>query len=75
MTATPIYHALHGATTSLVLESGGQGAPIWRYWGPRLPDAPGMGGPLAVFRPIASFSLEQPAEFSIFPGFGMGWFG
>ncbi|MFM6854217.1 MAG: alpha-galactosidase, partial [Sphingopyxis sp.] len=51
------------------------GAPIWRYWGPRLPDVPGMGGPLAGFRPIASFSLEQPAEFSIFPGFGMGWFG
>lgn len=67
-------YALHGAQSSLVVELDPTGQPLWRYWGPRLADDFACGGPLAALRPLASFSLEEPAHMGVFPGFGMGWF-
>lgn len=74
MTETARIHALHGKASSLVIECGADGVPVWRHWGSRLPDAVNPGPPLCDMRPLASFSLEQPAPFSLFPGFGAGWF-
>ena len=72
---TPTHHVLHGEAFSVVLEADGPGAPLWRYFGPRLPDAalPGVG--LRQTRPIPSFSLDEDIPLSVFPLFGLGGFG
>ncbi len=63
---------LNGRNCSLVLESAG-GAPIWRYWGPRLVE--GAPPPLiADIRPAASFSLDARPAPDIFPLLGTGIF-
>jgi alpha-galactosidase len=49
-------------------------APLWRYWGPRLPDDTVL-EPLREARPTPSFSLDFDQPLSLFPGFGVGWFG
>jgi alpha-galactosidase len=67
--------ALHGRGMSVVLERRAQAAPLWRYWGPRLPDAFVAGLPLLETRETPSFSLDQTVPFSVFPTFGLGWFG
>lgn len=67
--------ALHGRATSLVIEDRGDGAPLWRYWGPRLADDFAAGPGLLDERPVPSFSLDEPVPFALFPTFGMGWFG
>ena len=66
--------SLHGQTVSLFLELPEREAPLWRYWGLRLPDevAP---PPLRSSRPSPSFSLDFDQPLSIFPGLGVGWFG
>lgn len=66
---------LHGRAASLVLEAAPGEAPLWRYWGPRLPDGAGPAGPLRGSRPVPSFSPEFDQPFSLAPGFGQGWFG
>jgi alpha-galactosidase len=50
-------------------------APLWRYWGPRLPDNVLPPAPLRETRPEPSFSLQFDQPLSVFPGVGMGWFG
>lgn len=65
---------LHGREASAVLERAPGAAPIWRYWGPRLPDALDPGPPLIRTRPPASFTLDQDPPLSVFPTFGVGWF-
>lgn len=72
---TPRYAVLHGRASSLVLECPEAGAPLWRYWGPRLADDLFVGPALADTRPTPSFSLDEPISFSVFPTFGLGWFG
>ncbi len=67
--------ALHGADISVVLECVEQGPPVWRYWGPRLADSFCSGPPLRETRPTPSFSLDETVAFSVFPTFGLGWFG
>jgi alpha-galactosidase len=66
--------ALHGHRSSLVLECPAGHVPLWRYWGPRLGDSFAAGPGLAEARPTPSFALDATVPFSIFPGFGMGWF-
>jgi alpha-galactosidase len=72
---TSEYYVLHGDAFSVVLEADGPGAPLWRYFGPRLPDGvlPGLG--LRETRPIPSFSLDEDMPLSVFPLFGLGGFG
>jgi alpha-galactosidase len=66
--------SLHGKSVSLVLELPDGEAPLWRYWGLRLPDGVTL-PPLRASRPTPSFSLDFDQPLSIFPGLGVGWFG
>ncbi len=66
---------LTGAATSLILELAPGEAPLWRYWGPRLPQGAEPGFSIRDGRPLASFSLDHDQPLSIFPTFGVGWFG
>lgn len=65
---------LHGRNTSLVLEKPEFGVPLWRYWGPRLPDAIETIAPLAASRPLQTFSLDHDQPLSLCPTLGGGWF-
>ena len=64
---------LHGKAVSLILELPEGEAPLWRYWGLRLPDEVAL-EPLRSSRPTPSFSLDFDQPLSIFPGLGVGWF-
>ena len=64
---------LQGTTTSLVLEPQADGAPRWRWWGPRV-DAASLPR-IADARPAASFSLDIDQPLTVVPAFGAGWFG
>lgn len=66
---------LHGRASSLVLEVVPGEAPLWRYWGPRLPDGALPPGALRSDRPTPSFSPEFDQPLSLVPGLGQGWFG
>jgi alpha-galactosidase len=65
---------LHGKAVSLALELPDGEAPLWRYWGARLPDSV-TPPPLRASRPLPSFSLDFDQPLSLFPGLGVGWFG
>ncbi len=66
---------LHGRATSIVLEAPAHEAPLWRYWGPRLPDTAGPEMPLRDSRPLPSFMLDFDQPLTVAPTFGVGWFG
>jgi len=69
-------HALHGRSSSLVIECPpGQAAPIWRYWGPRLPVEGLPPHALAEARYVPPSSLEQELPLALLPTFGIGGFG
>ena len=72
--AGPTLLHLRGATCSAVLETDGVGAPLWRYWGPRLDadSVPAEG--LRARRPTPSFTLDFDQPLTVFPTFGVGWF-
>ena len=73
---TPVeFIVLHGTHSSLVLEHHAGEAPLWRYWGPRLPDGASPGLPLRDTRSLPSFNLDADVPLSVAPGFGVGWFG
>ena len=69
------YLVLHSRRSSLVLEHHADEAPIWRYWGPRLPDGAQPGAPLRDGRPLPSFMLDFDQPLTVVPTFGVGWFG
>ena len=73
--ASARYIALHGRNTSVVLEVHADEAPIWRYWGARLPDASSPGAPLRDTRAPPSFTLDFDQPLTLMPTFGVGWFG
>ena len=66
---------LHSPACSLVLELCPGEAPLWRYWGPRLPGGVTPDGGLRAIRPLPSFSPDFDQPLSLFPGLGLGWFG
>ena len=70
---------LHGRASSLVLEHHAGEAPLWRYWGPRLPNDITTGAapiaPLRSGRPLPSFMLDTDQPLTVAPTFGVGWFG
>lgn len=72
--STTGFVALHGRATSIILETPPSAAPLWRYWGPRLPDGATPPGALRDARPTPSFSLDADQPLSVFPLFGAGWF-
>lgn len=67
--------ALESPGCSAVWELPPGEAPLWRYWGPRLPDGARPSATLRSERPEPSFSLHFDQPLTVFPGFGMGWFG
>lgn len=71
----PNYLVLHGRDSSLVLEACASEAPLWRYWGPRLPDGATPGPALRDTRSLPSFNLDHDQPLTVAPSFGVGWFG
>lgn len=71
----PDWIILHGRGVSAVLECCENEAPLWRYWGPRLPDGVTPGATLRSLRPEPSFSPHFDQPLTVFPGVGVGWFG
>jgi alpha-galactosidase len=71
----PCYAILHSPACTAIWEVSDTEAPLWRYWGPRLPDGVTLGLPLRATRPEPSFSLHFDQPLSLFPGLGLGWFG
>ena len=69
------YVALHSPACSAVWELAPGEAPLWRYWGPRLPEGALPPCALREERPEPSFSLHFDQPLSVLPGSGMGWFG
>ena len=66
---------LHSPGCTAIWEVVPAGAPLWRYWGPRLPDGVTPGSALAATRTMPSFAPDGDCPLSILPGVGMGWFG
>ena len=66
---------LQGRNSSLVIEHHADEAPLWRYWGPRLPEGGGPEAALRQTRPLPSFMLEHDQPLTVVPTFGVGWFG
>ncbi len=69
------YIVLHSLRSTLVLEARFDEAPLWRYWGPRLPDHTLPSMPLRSERPMPSFMLDVDQPLTLVPTFGVGWFG
>jgi hypothetical protein len=69
------YIVLHGRHTTLLLEASADEAPVWRYWGPRLPEGSTPGMPLRETRALPSFTLDADPPLTLAPTFGVGWFG
>ena len=72
---TPDFITLHSPACTAIWEVRPDEAPLWRYWGPRLPDGVVPPAPLRDTRPEPSFSLHFDQPLSVFPTMGMGWFG
>jgi alpha-galactosidase len=69
------YIVLTGSDSCVILELNEGRAPIWRHWGAKLPTDCLPPTPLAASRPRPSFSLDDDIALSVFPTFGVGWFG
>ena len=59
---TSDYHVLHGEAFSVVLEADGAGAPLWRYFGPRLPDGVLPGAVQSLFSCAPLLGAAQQAS-------------
>jgi alpha-galactosidase len=68
------YIRLDSPACTAIWETSPNEAPLWRYWGPRLPEGVKL-EPLRATRPTPSFSLDFDQPLSLFPGLGVGWFG
>ena len=69
------YLRLDSKDCTVLLELVGTEAPIWRYWGLRLPDGVLPSQPLRSTRPTPTFSTDFDQPLSILTGCGAGWFG
>jgi len=72
--ASATFSTLHGTHTSVVLEVRTGEAPLWRYWGPRLPDNCVPLAPLRDGRAIPPSSMEFDQPLTVAPTFGVGWY-
>lgn len=71
----PEFLVLHGRHSSVVIEQHADEGPLWRYWGPRLPQGTTPGMALRATRPLPSFMLDHDQPLTVMPGLGVGWFG
>lgn len=69
------YLRLDSSACTAILELPPGEAPLWRYWGLRLPDGVCPPQALRATRPTPSFSPDFDQPLSLFPGCGTGWFG
>ena len=69
------YVVLHGSQTTVVLETRTNEAPLWRYWGPKLPSGCLPVAPLRDGRPIPPSTMEFDQPLTVVPTFGVGWYG
>ena len=65
--ASATFTVLHGTHSSVVLEVRPHEAPLWRYWGPRLPDNCVPLAPLRDGRAIPPSSMEFDQPLSVAP--------
>lgn len=72
--ASAAFITLHGTHSSVVLEARPNEAPLWRYWGPRLPDHCVPLAPLRDGRAIPPSSMEFDQPLTVAPTFGVGWY-
>ena len=73
--ASAEYIVLHGLRTTAVIEVRPGEAPLWRFWGPRLPEGCLPMAPLRDGRAIPPASMEFDQPLSVVPTFGVGWYG
>lgn len=73
--AAPQFLRLDGRASTFLFETRKDSAPLWRYWGPRLPGNAHAPHGASAARPRPTFSLDADHPFSLFPTFGLGWFG
>ena len=71
----PQWVVLQGRHSTVVIEFHPDEAPLWRYWGPRLPDGVQPPSALRQGRPLPSFMLDHDQPLTVAPTFGVGWFG
>ncbi|MEY4270530.1 MAG: hypothetical protein RLZZ58_1746, partial [Pseudomonadota bacterium] len=69
------YVTLNSPACTAIWEVSDTEAPLWRYWGPRLPDATLPDAALRSLRPEPTFALHFDQPLSLFAGLGLGWFG
>ena len=69
------YLVLNGVRTSVVLEARPNEAPLWRYWGPRLPEQCAPMAPLRDGRAVPPSTMEFDQPLTVAPAFGVGWYG
>jgi alpha-galactosidase len=72
---TDRYLVLQGTKSTIILETASDRAPIWRYWGSRLPTGTLPPTVLDDERAVPTFSLDKNVPPTLFPTFGVGWFG
>ncbi|WP_114968498.1 alpha-galactosidase [Rhodoferax ferrireducens] len=72
---SPEFLVLHSQRSTVILEHHVEEAPIWRYWGPRLPEGCSPAAGLRTTRPLPSFMLDFDQPLTLVPTFGVGWFG
>lgn len=70
----PSYYVLHGRHSSVLLEARSDEAPLWRYWGPRLPEDCLPIAPLRDGRPMPPSNMDVDQPLCVVPGFGAAWF-
>ena len=73
--ASAEYIVLQGARTSVVIEARSGEAPLWRYWGSRLPDGCLPMAPLRDGRAVPPSSMEFDQPPTVVPTFGVAWYG
>jgi alpha-galactosidase len=72
---TDSFVVFHGAHSTLILETSPISPPIWRYWGAKLPKGTLPPCWLDQEHAVPSFSLDKNVPPTIFPSFGVGWYG
>lgn len=75
MSGEPIFYRLDSAACTALWEVSAREAPLWRYWGPRLPDGVSPSSCLRATRPLPSFTTDFDQPLALFSAPGLGWFG
>jgi alpha-galactosidase len=75
MTVDVEYVALHSRDCSVLVEVSPGEAPIWRYWGTRLPHQSKPPTNLRAERPLPTYMLDFDQPLTIAPCFGLAWMG